>query len=121
MNESVDDSENEMNDEVDEEQYEKVKIYILEGPLMFSNANRLPSMFNWNTDPDVVEIHLQNCNVYDYTAMNQLNNIAAKYRDKGKSVHLKHINIQTLKSFDKAKQLVPNFSYEMNVQVKEQS
>ena len=32
---------------------------------------------------------------------------------------MKHINIQTLKSFDKAKQLVPHFKYEMNVEVKD--
>ena len=71
-NESAEDTENEEDGAAESAQYEKVKIYILEGPLMFSNANRLPSIFNWNTDPDVVEIHLQNCNVYDYTAMNQL-------------------------------------------------
>merc|ERR1711951_48363 len=122
MNESADDTEDENNNDGDaEEQYEKVKIYILEGPLMFSNSNRLPSIFNWNTDPDSIEIHLQNCSVYDYTAMNQLNNIAAKYKAKGKVVHLKYINVQTRKAFDKANQLVQNFSYDVDVEVKDQS
>jgi len=106
--------------EGDDAKSEMVRIYILEGPLMFSNSKRLPSIFNWNADPDVIEIHLQNCTVHDWTAVNQLNDIAAKYKNEGKEVRLKYINIETLKTFEKAKELVPHFSYEMNVEVKEQ-
>ena len=94
-----------------------MKIYTLEGPLLFSNANLLPSIFNWNADPLIVEVHLQNCIVYDYTALNALNNVAEKYRKKDKEIHLKHVNIRTLKSFNKANQLIPHFSYDMNVDV----
>merc|ERR1712087_655900 len=109
--------------EAKEETYESaavcevVKIYTLSGPLLFSNANRLPSIFNWNGDPDIVEVHLQNCRVYDYTALNQLNHIAEKYRKKDKRIHLKHIRIDTLGLFEKAKELVPNFTYDRQVAV----
>jgi len=54
----------------------------LEGPLLFSNANQLPSIFNWNGDPNIVEVHLQNCTVHDFTAINALNNVAEKYKKK---------------------------------------
>jgi len=104
-------------EEADESSWEVVKIYTLSGPLLFSNANRLPSIFNWNGDPDNVEVHLQNCRVYDYTALNQLNHIAEKYRKKDKQIHLKQIRIDTLGLFDKAKELLPNLTYERQVGV----
>jgi len=74
----------------------------------------LPSIFNWNADPMMVEVHLQNCIVYDYTALNALNNVAEKYRKKDKEICLKYVNIKTQKSFDKAKQLIPHFKYDVN-------
>ena len=97
-------------------EYEIVKIYTLEGPLLFSNSNRLPSIFNWNGDPKFVEVHLQNCTVYDYTALNALNNVAEKYKKKDKEIILKYINIKTQKSFEKADQLISHFTYEMDVE-----
>ncbi len=43
---------------------------------------RLLKYIHWNGDPEIIELHLQNCIVYDYTALNALNNIAEKYRKK---------------------------------------
>jgi len=100
----------------DSDDYQIVKIYTLEGPLLFSNANRLPSIFNWNGDPDFVEVHLQNCTVYDYTALNSLNNVAEKYKKKDKQIVLKHINIETQKAFEKGDHLISHFTYEMSVE-----
>ena len=112
----VESAENDCHHDQDDE-FEIVKIYTLSGPLLFSNSNRLSSIFNWNGDPDSVEVHLQNCTVYDFTAMNQLNKIAEKYRKKDKQIHLKHINIATMKSLDKARELVPHFTFQVEVDV----
>eukprot|EP00484_Ammonia_sp_Unknown_P001372 CAMPEP_0197021692 /NCGR_PEP_ID=MMETSP1384-20130603/2630_1 /TAXON_ID=29189 /ORGANISM="Ammonia sp." /LENGTH=788 /DNA_ID=CAMNT_0042449581 /DNA_START=23 /DNA_END=2389 /DNA_ORIENTATION=- len=112
-------------DEAEEEEeeddgYEIVKIYTLEGPLLFSNANQLPSIFNWNGDPEVVEVQLQNCTIYDYTALNALNNVAEKYKKKEKQIHLTSINIKTKKSFEKATSLIPHFTYDVDVNEQQQ-
>eukprot|EP01084_Bolivina_argentea_P300414 518013_1 len=102
----------------DIDENEIVKIYTLEGPLLFSNANKLASIFNWNGDPSIIEVHLQNCIVYDYTALNALNDIAEKYKKQQKQIHLKHINVHAMKSFDNTYLLKKqSITFDMDVEV----
>merc|ERR1712087_492482 len=97
----------------------QVKIYHLDGPMFFGNARSIVSEFTPKSDPDEIEIHLRDAQIYDYSAINALNAIAEKYRKEGKSVHLKHITHKSQKLISKAHDLIAHFTYDETSTVEE--
>ena len=89
-----------------------LKIYHLEGPMFFGNARSIVAEFTPETDPDEIEIHLRDAQIYDYSAINALNCIAEKYKKLNKSVHLKHISDSSQKLITKAHDLISHFTYD---------
>eukprot|EP01084_Bolivina_argentea_P011036 20619_1 len=53
----------------------KIKIYNVEGPIFFGNARSIVSEFTPKTDPNKIEIHLHDEQIYDYSDINALNTI----------------------------------------------
>jgi len=90
----------------------EMKIYHLEGPLFFGNARSIVAEFTPKEDPHEIEIHLRDAQIYDYSAINALNAIAAKYKKLNKSVHLKHISDSSQKLITKAHDLISHFTYD---------
>ena len=60
----------------------------------------------------MIEIHLRDASIHDYSGLNAINTIAEKYRNCGKSIELKHMNVKSLKLVTKAAHLInENISY----------
>lgn len=89
-----------------------LKVYHLEGPMFFGNARRIVAEFTPEEDPEEIEIHLRDAQIYDYSAINALNCIAEKYKKLNKSVHLKHISDSSQKLITKAHDLISHFTYD---------
>merc|ERR1711904_208667 len=68
------------------------KIYEVNGPLFFGACSKFEQCFDVKNDPDEIEIHLQNAALFDYSALETLNNLIAKYNTAGKEVRLKHMS-----------------------------
>jgi len=105
------DGDDDMNDDKNEED-QGIAIYHFDGPIFFGNCRTLSHYFSPETDPNVIEIHLKDSNIYDYSAMQALNSIAEKYKKINKTVHLRHINLKSHKLISKANNLVKHFTYE---------
>eukprot|EP01083_Nonionella_stella_P069051 183803_1 len=95
------------------------KIYHLEGPLFFGNAKSVVQHFTPKSDPNDIEIHLRDAQIYDYSAINALNIIAEKYKKRNKSVHLKHISDKSQKLIKKAHNLISHFTYDTIAKVED--
>jgi len=77
-------------------------IYELSGPLFFGAVTSFKEIFSPAEDLDAVIIEFQNCNVYDHSALEAINNLCEKYRSLGKTVKLMHLSERCLKILDKA-------------------
>ncbi len=91
----------------------------MEGPLFFGNAQRLGDFFTPKEDPDIIEIHLRDASIFDYSGIEALNTVGEKYHKLGKDVHLKHINKMSEKLIAKAHDLV-NFRYETVMRIEDE-
>ena len=89
-----------------------ILVYHFEGPLFFGNCRNLLKEFDPKNDPDQIEIHLRDACIYDFSAMNALNQVGEEYDKLGKAVHLRHINNKSHKLIAKAHHLVKYFSYD---------
>ena len=95
-------------------------IYLIDGALFFGNAHWIRKQFNFKNDPERIEIHLNDAEIMDYSAMQALNFIGEKYKKLGKNVKLKHVNTQSHKLITKAKDLFIHFEYETVTTIKDE-
>ena len=93
---------------VDEQSGAVRKIYIVSGPLFFGTVTPLMHLLQVNVadDPDDVEIHLQRTAIFDYSAVDALNEIGAKYRALGKRMHLRNLSLSSMKIVAKMRGMV---------------
>lgn len=68
------------------------RIYELNGPLFFGSVKNFLELFNPENDPDVVIIEFQNSRVADHSAIEAIDNLAEKYINAGKKLHLRHLS-----------------------------
>jgi SulP family sulfate permease len=68
------------------------KTYNLDGPLFFGSTTQFSTLFDVKNDPDDIIIDFTNSRVYDHSALEAINNIAEKYGEMGKKVHLRHLS-----------------------------
>lgn len=92
----------------------KRKVYMLNGPLFFGTAEPLMHFFHPRADPDEVEIHLQRSFVFDYSAVEALNELGAKYKALGKKLHVKNMCVGSTKLVRKMDDLIEHFEYHVN-------
>ncbi len=68
------------------------RVYELNGPLFFGCINEFRDFFDPANDPDDVVIEFRNSRVVDHSAIEAIDNLAEKYRQAGKTLHLRHLS-----------------------------
>ncbi|MEJ2181593.1 MAG: SulP family inorganic anion transporter, partial [Gammaproteobacteria bacterium] len=82
------------------------RVYELNGPLFFGSVKSFLELFNPEQDPDDVIIEFQNSRVADHSAIEAIDNLADKYIQAGKTLHLRHLSGECRDLLKKAGDLV---------------
>ena len=70
---------------------EGAKVYQVQGPLFFGSATGFVEMFDIKNDPGMVIVDFAGSRVADQSALEAIENVAAKYEDAGKRIQLRHL------------------------------
>ncbi|MEQ3747089.1 MAG: SulP family inorganic anion transporter [Henriciella sp.] len=82
------------------------RVYELEGPLFFGSTDGFAELFHPDEDPDVVIVDFMRSRVVDQSALQAIEDLAAKYEAKGKTLKLRHLSRDCHKLLTKAGQLM---------------
>jgi SulP family sulfate permease len=82
------------------------RVYELNGPLFFGSVKNFMELFDTENDPDDVIIEFQNSRVADHSAIEAIDNLADKYIQAGKTLHLRHLSSDCRQLLKKAGDLV---------------
>jgi SulP family sulfate permease len=88
-----------------------VRFYALHGPLFFASAHRFAELFDPQQDPDEVIIDFAHSRVADHSAIEAIDNLAERYKQAGKELHLIHLSPECRQLLTTAAELV-----EVNIQ-----
>lgn len=77
------------------------KAYNLNGPLFFGSTTKFASLFDIRNDPNDIIIDFTESRVYDHSALEAINNLADKYGEVGKKVHLRFLSADCAKLLTK--------------------
>ncbi len=69
-----------------------IKHYEIYGPLFFGSTKLFKDKFDIGSDPKEIIIDFKESRIMDQSAIEAINNIAEKYHEQGKSVHLRHLS-----------------------------
>ena len=81
-------------------------VYDIKGPLFFGSVTGFRELFQINDDPDVVIIDFASLRVVDQSALQAIEDIAAKYSLAGKTVMLRHLSRDCHRLLSKSNQLI---------------
>ena len=70
---------------------EGAKVYQVQGPLFFGSATGFVEMFDIRNDPGMVVVDFAGSRVADQSALEAIENVAAKYEAAGKRIQLRHL------------------------------
>jgi SulP family sulfate permease len=82
------------------------RVYELEGPLFFGSTDGFAELFHPDEDPDVVIVDFMRSRVVDQSALQAIEDLAAKYEAKGKTLKLRHLSRDCHKLLTNAGQLM---------------
>ena len=82
------------------------RVYELEGPLFFGSTYGFAELFHPDEDPDVVIVDFMRSRVVDQSALQAIEDLAAKYEAKGKTLKLRHLSRDCHKLLTNAGQLM---------------
>ena len=82
------------------------KLYILNGPLFFGSVASFKDLFDVQNDPENIIIDFENSRVCDHSALESVNNIAERYAQVGKKLHLLNLSRECSKLLEKAESIV---------------
>ena len=82
------------------------KVYEIQGPLFFGSADGFVELFDVENDPETVIVDFADSRVVDQSALQAIENIAAKYQAAGKQVMLRHLSRDCHKLLNKAGHLM---------------
>jgi len=82
------------------------RIHELNGPLFFGSVKNFLDLFDPENDPDDVIIEFQNSRVADHSAIEAIDNLADKYIQAGKKLHLRHLSPECCALMKKAGDLI---------------
>jgi SulP family sulfate permease len=68
------------------------RVYELNGPLFFGCIREFRDFFDPANDPDDVVIEFRNSRVVDHSAIEAIDSLAERYRQAGKTLHLRHLS-----------------------------
>ena len=92
-------------------------VYEIKGPLFFGSIESFRDLFTIDEDPDTVIIDFASSRIVDQSALQAIDDIAAKYNAVGKIVMLRHISPDCHKLLSKSGQLVINSDDDPDYQV----
>ena len=81
-------------------------VYDIQGPLFFASASGFRDLFNIPEDPEFVIIDFKNSRVVDQSALQAIEDVAAKYAEAGKQIKLRHLSPDCHSLLSKAGQLI---------------
>ncbi|WP_170560999.1 SulP family inorganic anion transporter [Ruegeria atlantica] len=90
----------------DSETEQGAKVYEIQGPLFFGSSDGFIELFDVPSDPDTVIVDFAESRVVDQSALQAIENIAAKYEAAGKRVMLRHLSRDCHKLLNKAGHLM---------------
>ncbi len=82
------------------------KVYHINGPLFFGSIEGFSEVFTVSEDPDTVIIDFAHSRVVDQSALQAIENIAAKYTQAGKVIRLRHLTKDCHTLLNRAGQLM---------------
>ena len=82
------------------------KLYKLDGPLFFGSIASFKELFDFKNDPNDVIIDFKKSRVCDHSALEAVNNIAERYEQVGKKLHLLNLSSECSKLLNKAGSIV---------------
>jgi len=82
------------------------KVYRLEGRLFFGSVSAFKELFYFQEDPEHVVIDFENARVYDHSGIEAIQNIAERYRQYNKKLHLLNLSKECSDLLDKAENIV---------------
>ena len=82
------------------------KVYEIEGPLFFGSTDGFAELFTIDEDPDVVIVDFLRSRVVDQSALQAIEDLAAKYEAVGKTLRLRHLTRDCHKLLNRAGQLL---------------
>lgn len=99
-------------------------VYKLEGPLFFGSTTSFMELFRINDDPEHVVIDFADSRVVDQSALQAIEDLAAKYDAAGKRLELRHLSRDCHRLLSKAGQLMvdsdddPDYALAVDYRVK---
>ncbi len=81
-------------------------VYDIQGPLFFGSVTGFQNLFNVDNDPETVIIDFTNSRVVDQSALQAIEDMAAKYQASGKNVMLRHLSRDCHALLSKSGQLI---------------
>lgn len=78
------------------------KHYLLKGPLYFGSVQSFQALFNPIDDPKKIYMDFKESKVCDYSSIEIINNIVAKYKKLGKEVYVENLSPDCQSVVDKA-------------------
>ncbi len=82
------------------------KVYELHGPLFFGSVHSFMELFDPRNDPDDVVVEFQHSRVGDHSGLEAIDNLAERYLNAGKTLHLRHLSPECRTLLRKAGNLV---------------
>ncbi len=82
------------------------QVYEIQGPLFFGSADGFVEIFDIESDPDNVIVDFAASRVADQSALQAIENVAAKYEAAGKKIQLRHLSRDCHKLLSKAGHLM---------------
>jgi SulP family sulfate permease len=84
------------------------KIYRIEGPLFFASTDGFAELFTPKGDPNLVVVDFAGSRVVDQSALQAIEDLAAKYEAEGKKLQLRHLSRDCHQLLKRAGQLIVN-------------
>ncbi len=81
-------------------------VYEIEGPLFFGSTDGFAELFHFDEDPDVVIVDFMRSRVVDQSALQAIEDLAAKYQAVGKTLRLRHLSRDCHQLLTRAGQLM---------------
>ena len=81
-------------------------VYEIEGPLFFGSTDGFAELFHPESDPDIVIVDFMRSRVVDQSALQAIEDLAAKYEALGKTLRLRHLSRDCHKLLKRAGQLM---------------
>lgn len=82
------------------------KTYEIEGPLFFGSTHGFAELFDADADPDIVIVDFLRSRIVDQSALQAIEDLAAKYEAQGKELRLRHLSPDCHKLLKHAGQLM---------------